>query len=185
MDKISFGARALAVVIAAAAVLQLSACEMKKNRMERRKDLYDGMGKVINGPIREMQLIHRRIIPREGDAPVMFLDAQMRACYEADPIVEPIEGVQVPREEEGPALLSAEPVQLAAKSFREGLKPCKAAGKMPPEELSRCLLKCMGDWMTLVRSIEQLRRDASWVNATIESVTPPPKKDAGADDAGR
>lgn len=184
MDKISFGARALAVFIATAAVLQLSACEMKKNRMERRKDLYEGMGKVINGPIREMQLIHRRIIPREGDAPVMFLDAQMRACYEADPIVEPIEGVLVPREEEGTAPPSAERVQLAAKSFREGLKPCKAAVKMPPEELSRCLLKCMGDWMTLVRSIEQLRRDASWVNATIESVTPP-AKDAGADDAGR
>lgn len=184
MCRTSFGARALAISIAAAAASQLSACEMKKNTMERRKDIYEDIGRAINGPIRSMQLIHRRIIPPEGDAPVMFLDAQLRACYEADPIVEPIASVQVPKEENGNSLASAERVPLAAKSFREGIEPCKAAGSMPPEQLSKCLLRCMDTWMSLVRAIEQLRRDAHWVNAKIESVTPP-QKDAGADDAGR
>jgi len=162
----------LTLIIAAIfGVLLLSLrCSQTKSWMDRRKESFAAAARLVNGPIRELQPIHPKILPRD-QGPIMFLDAQLKACFQAEPLVASLEALPIPLDEMGRTLSGADGVHEAAVGFRAGLQACRA-GDAAPEAVSRCLLRCMGDWTSLVRAVDQMRKDADWVGVRVESIAP-------------
>lgn len=172
----SVGRYGVRVALAAAGLFVAAGCAQTKSKMDRRKDVFVDVAQRVNDSIRPLQPLHAQILPEGGSAPVMFLDAQLKACFEADPLVGKLAGIQYPPDEEGRPLSAGEGVHHAASGFRSGVRSCKEAKDTAPEAVSRCLLRCMGDWASLVRSVEQMRKDADWVGVKVEPIAPVKKR---------
>lgn len=168
-----YGVRA---ALAAAGLLLAAGCAQTKSKMDRRKDVFADVALRVNDPIRALQPLHAQILPEGGTAPVMFLDAQLKACFEAEPLVGKLAGVQYPPDEEGRPLSAGEGVHHAAEGFQAGVRSCREAKDTAPEAVSKCLLQCMGDWASLVQAVTQMRKDADWVGVKVESVAPVKKR---------
>lgn len=162
--------RRIAFAALAAAAL-LSGCARSKSWIELRKDTFDQVAGMLNGPILALKPFHFRINPSPKIA-ITLLDAQLDACFEAAPGVEAIERLKLPSDHQGKPIPSVESLARAAESFRVGLSACRDArdAGARAESTSQCLLRCRQDWAQLLRSMEHVRRDADWVGVRIESI---------------
>lgn len=138
--------------------------------MERRADVFVEVARSVNGPLSELKPIHAKIFPKDQGA-IMFLDAQLRACVEAVPIVDRLSSAPYPPDERGRPLSAGDGVREATSDFLAGMKGCEARDAAP-EVLSKCLLRCMSDWKSLVLAVDQMRKDAGWVGVRVESIAP-------------
>jgi hypothetical protein len=164
------------VALVAAGLFVAAGCAQTKSKMDRRRDVFADVALRVNDSIRELSPLHAKILPEGGAAPVMFLDAQLKACFEAEPLVGKLEAVEYPPDEEGRPLSAGEGVRHAAEGFRSGVRSCKESKDRAPEAVSKCLLQCMGDWAALVGAVTQMRKDADWVGVKVESIAPVKKK---------
>jgi hypothetical protein len=193
MDSRPRPARLARVVIAAlAAAPLLFGCARSKSWIERRKDTFDQIAGMVNGPIRALKPFHFRINPSRGSS-ITHLDTQLDACFEAAPGVERIERLPLPPDDQGKPIPSVESLARAAESFRTGLSACRErrerrerqerqepkSGGARAESASECLLRCRQDWSQLLRSMEHVRRDADWVGVRIESILYTDQKENG------
>lgn len=166
--------------VSGAAVLLLAAaspflfCSPKKSSLDKRREVFVEVATLVNPLITDLKPFHAKILP-SAQSEVMFLDEQIKACVAAEPLVERLSRASLPPDEAGRALSSGDGLREAASGFEAGLAECRAGGAAP-ENVSKCLLRCMRDWAALVRAVDQMRKEADWVGVRVESIAPLTKR---------